>query len=324
MQSVQLGVILLLSLVQSGLAGPICSEPTTILSTVPENVLAPNTPSWALIARRFGRTFVDPAETVPKVMHRVFICEMEQQKCDLMMGAPASRATRMENPVGEELYASAHTEQCKKLNPGWTVRDWDKEQVDKFIIEYYSPSFKELYDSLPLTIMRADVARYLIIAVYGGIYLDLDWECRRPFKDILMDGAQLILPQRQGRLANGLLGSVPNHPFWDCLLHHVFEHIQRGGVCSDMLRFEPQGCKIIGTSLTGPKMISHVAKMWGVLETTLAKREGILYDKQQFRVHLIAEKLLFQPLDPCAVMNHKDAASWIVDRQEKLFKDIPT
>tara|TARA_Y100001958_G_C21246219_1_gene576499 strand:- start:4875 stop:5561 length:687 start_codon:yes stop_codon:yes gene_type:complete len=49
----------------------------------------------------------------------------------------------------------------------------DDKQCEDFIIKFF-PEIKDVYDRLPVKVMKADLWRYCIIYKYGGIYADTD------------------------------------------------------------------------------------------------------------------------------------------------------
>ena len=50
-------------------------------------------------------------------------------------------------------------------------------QCDEFIRKFF-PDIKDVYDRLPMKVMKADLWRYCIIYKYGGIYADVDTELK--------------------------------------------------------------------------------------------------------------------------------------------------
>jgi mannosyltransferase OCH1-like enzyme len=67
---------------------------------------------------------------------------------------------------------------------------------------------------------------------YGGLYVDLDFECLRPLDDLLTQDIVSVGRERGGlgwykrRLdyaCNALLASPPGHPFWEFLLKRFVE-----------------------------------------------------------------------------------------------------
>ena len=71
---------------------------------------------------------------------------------------------------------------CKALNPDYEFKFYDDEDLRKFVETTY-PEYWSVYKSLT-GVWMADMARLLIIYHYGGIYMDLDFYCVRPFSCI--------------------------------------------------------------------------------------------------------------------------------------------
>lgn len=121
-------------------------------------------------------------------------------------------------------------------HPHWEYRFWTDDDNQRLIRTEY-PELISLYDSYPLSINRAELARYMVIRRYGGVYLDLDFECLRPLDD-LVAGHELVFglepkthsdraPVRERGLTrlvcNAFIASVPDHPFWT----HVVGRLER-------------------------------------------------------------------------------------------------
>lgn len=76
-----------------------------------------------------------------------------------------------------ELRAYQHG--CKDVNQDHQFRFYTDDQLDTFIMQTY-PEYYEYYSSLN-GVFAADMARLLVVYHYGGIYMDLDFYCHRPF-----------------------------------------------------------------------------------------------------------------------------------------------
>tara|TARA_B100000586_G_scaffold265534_1_gene237361 strand:- start:1109 stop:1852 length:744 start_codon:yes stop_codon:yes gene_type:complete len=120
----------------------------------------------------------------------------------------------------------------RKYNPDWEYRLWTDGDCLDFIEKEY-PWFLSQYQSYKTNILRADAVRYFILYHYGGLYVDLDFECLQPMSSIMSDnhalffGAEpMIHSQRLYGLdqlvCNALMGSVPGHSFWP----HVFNQLK--------------------------------------------------------------------------------------------------
>ncbi len=111
------------------------------------------------------------------------------------------------------------------LNPGWRHHLWT-DQDCRFLVRDRYPGLLDLYDSYGSNVNRADVARYLMLHHYGGLYADLDTECLRPLDSLLHGSPQCIIgceprlhaEQLYGRArlaCNAVMLSSPGHPFWE-------------------------------------------------------------------------------------------------------------
>lgn len=120
---------------------------------------------------------------------------------------------------------AAYVASWRRFNPGWRYMLWTDRDCRSFVRDRY-PGLLELYDSYSSSINRADVARYLLLHHYGGLYADLDTECLRPL-DALLHGSpgciigcepRLHAERLYGRarlICNAVLLSAPGHPFWE-------------------------------------------------------------------------------------------------------------
>ena len=119
-------------------------------------------------------------------------------------------------------------------HPGWTFTLWSDMDNRELIRTHYA-WFLPIYDAYPEAIMRADAARYFILHHFGGVYVDLDFECFRPIEPLLKD-KQLVLglePKKHLELkmakdreitklvCNAFMASTPGHRFWD----HLFKQL---------------------------------------------------------------------------------------------------
>ena len=50
---------------------------------------------------------------------------------------------------------------------------WDDYMIRKKIIKYF-PDLIFIYDNYPIFVQRADLGRYVILYLYGGLYVDMD------------------------------------------------------------------------------------------------------------------------------------------------------
>ena len=88
--------------------------------------------------------------------------------------------------------------------------------IEELIRSKY-PDIEELYHSYTHWVRRADVARYLVLHQFGGIYVDIDMECIKPLS-LIMDKVKskgICMYESQPIGYNiDFLATEPNHPFF--------------------------------------------------------------------------------------------------------------
>ena len=146
----------------------------------------------------------------------------------------------------------------RELHPNWEYRLWTDEDNRELIRQHYD-WLLPTYDTYPYGIQRADMARLLYMHRFGGLYVDLDFECLRPFDELVDEGIVFLGREKGGvgwykrRLdyaCNALLASPPGHPIWELCLDKLV-HCAR-----PQRRFEPKTAYVLAT--TGPQILDTV------------------------------------------------------------------
>jgi hypothetical protein len=111
-------------------------------------------------------------------------------------------------------------------NPTWEYTFWNKRKILDLFSRY--PVLKR-YEHFFLHVIghhieKCDFSRFMIMAVIGGVYVDLDIRCLKSWDKMVEHRELLIffepLEHSEGpdgitpRLYNGILASRPNHWFW--------------------------------------------------------------------------------------------------------------
>ena len=79
----------------------------------------------------------------------------------------------------------------KALNPDWEYMFWLDNDLELFVERNY-PEFIKLYQSYPKIVQRTDLGRYLLMHKFGGVYADIDTDCRASLNSIHNEN-QIIL-----------------------------------------------------------------------------------------------------------------------------------
>jgi mannosyltransferase OCH1-like enzyme len=138
------------------------------------------------------------------------------------------------------------------MNPNWNYVLLDDTDNENIVKEHF-PMLLETYVSFPYPIQRADMIRYIVLYVYGGIYLDLDYICNKSFDDLVLTN-EVGLTQSgntPGIFTNSFLASKPKSVFWLILL----DTIQKGIPWYERIT---KHMEIMNS--TGPLMLNRVAK----------------------------------------------------------------
>mmetsp|Transcript_13741 Transcript_13741/g.20411 ORF Transcript_13741/g.20411 Transcript_13741/m.20411 type:complete len:191 (-) Transcript_13741:207-779(-) len=159
-------------------------------------------------------------------------------------------------------------------------RDWMKENCNE-----YWPA----WNAMELPVARADLFRYCLLYVNGGVWSDVDISPLRPLSDFIDPSAELIVVHDGGMpgdefLYNAFMAAVPRHPVLKRAMDIVKEHYK--------LRLE-EGAVIC----TGP----HV--LWRALNDTISgqvpPKTFVGFDKKR-RIEylsLLEKKLLTQNMN---------------------------
>ena len=96
----------------------------------------------------------------------------------------------------------------RRMNKDWEYRFWDEKAIRKFGLRN-DRAFRlsRSYGA------KSDIARYEILERLGGVYIDTDFECLKPFDEISQQCTFFagIIFGDAPVINNGLIGSVPGH-----------------------------------------------------------------------------------------------------------------
>lgn len=149
----------------------------------------------------------------------------------------------------------------KQFNPDYEYRFYDDADCLRLVRTEF-PRLAGLYESLPLSILRADLFRYLAVYHFGGLYADVDMECLQPLSRLLsVNGAIFSIEARLTaarqrelgyrhpyQLANCIFASEARHPFVGAIIDRAIELI---GSRQSILPTDVE-------DVTGPRMLTRL------------------------------------------------------------------
>lgn len=147
------------------------------------------------------------------------------------------------DPFPEDFQALQQT--WVDLNPDWDLRFWTDDNLPEGLRR------EEVYDTTRTPWERADILRLEVVLMEGGVHVDADFECLRPFGPLL-DGVDFFIGYRKpGRVNGALFGAVAGHPL----------------LVEGLERIPPLADRTYDKDVTGPKF----------LDGLLGDREGVTY-----------------------------------------------
>ena len=137
---------------------------------------------------------------IPKIIHQIWLGDKKKMPVDFM-------------------------KTVRDKHSGWKYILWTEENIShivnhkKFkIVSEYNKSVDNKFTNL------ANILRYEKLFEYGGIYIDADSICNKPFND-LMDNEFFAAYENEVKqpnlIANGVIGSVPRYPILEMCIDEI-------------------------------------------------------------------------------------------------------
>jgi mannosyltransferase OCH1-like enzyme len=142
-------------------------------------------------------------------------------------------------------HLAAFQQTWQEHHPDWEYRLWTDADNREFLATHY-PWFLPIYDGYAHFICRVDAIRYFWLDHYGGVYVDLDFECLSPIDSLLADRSILLSLEPEVHtqsnqpattqkldiiLSPALMASTVGHPFWQ----HLWQQLITAQDCPDPL-----------------------------------------------------------------------------------------
>lgn len=173
----------------------------------------------------FLRVFPEPAARIPKIIHQIWIGDK----------------------VPQELLR--FQESWQRYHPDWEYKLWTQHDIP-----YLNLYNKKLIEEATNPAELSDLLRYEILYQYGGVYIDMDFECLQPL-DVLHHAYDFyigIQPLDTGlvQLGIGIIGAKPGHP----LLKKCIESLEEN--------YNNENLKNTLTAKTGPIHVTKIFKKY--------------------------------------------------------------
>ena len=172
---------------------------------------------------------------IPKIMHTIWIQGYEE--------IPAENKKKYE--------------QIKEMNSNWQFMFWDNEKIEEILKEY--PSLSNIYNNSEKVngmgnhfALKSDIARFVIMEKYGGLYFDMDFDCILDTDELFdkLDGEYEIFIASSSidflnpveniitlpKYCSCFMAFRPNHPVWEETFKKIEEHETKQDIGSSLDR----------------------------------------------------------------------------------------
>lgn len=99
-------------------------------------------------------------------------------------------------------------------NPGWRMETWTEDRLGDLhdLINWDNYNASKTFSE------KSDFIRHAVLSSRGGVYVDADFECIRCIEPLLYDVDCFAASEDGLHISCGLMGAVPEHPFY-CMLN---------------------------------------------------------------------------------------------------------
>lgn len=183
------------------------------------------------------------------------------------------------------IYRREWIDSWDRLHQGWEFHLWDNEK-SRQLIETDYPWFLPVYDAYDKPIFKADAICYFILHRFGGLYVDLDFECFKPVDQIFEptnlclisknpNNGHLPEPRQPNNLINSLMYSKPGHRLWKEVIKSLIANKSKRSVMTktgpflltraylDYVQHNPNDITLLGPELFLPYLSDTSARKMG-------------------------------------------------------------
>lgn len=198
---------------------------------------------------------------------------------------------------------------CRSGTDGIDFRLWDDTTIRPLFRRFGGPDLEKIYDAEPTFAGKSDIARYLIVYLEGGFYLDTDYRCvRSPALWIDQfggtEGIDLVVVHdgedaayrfrkiiHKHHVINGLFGAAAGHPMMTDCIRVILQKKGRGNL------LERTGTILFGNALRR-YFTNHP-------ETVVLLPRAYFFPVSFFNHETMKKSTRFLPL-----MIHENSLSW--------------
>ena len=112
----------------------------------------------------------------------------------------------------------------KQYAPEYNHIIMDDDDIKIFLKKYYTDIVYDTFISLKKGAHKADLARYCLLYIYGGIYMDIKTELIKPLKDVFTEDEDTFYTVKSifsGTVYQGIIKAPKNHNLFLSLIDYI-------------------------------------------------------------------------------------------------------
>ena len=157
------------------------------------------------------------------------------------------------NQVSPGMYDAVYTRIDK--NPDWEYYFFDDNACRNFIKDNFPKKVLAAYDTLIPGAYKADLWRYCVLYIHGGVYVDIKAELLVSLNDVIPENIEFLSIKDRNRTNNEFIGYIyqaficakPKHPFLKQAIDMIVENANTGYYGYDDL--SPTGPGLLGKAI---------------------------------------------------------------------------
>lgn len=147
------------------------------------------------------------------------------------------------------MHMKKNVEELKKHNPEFTYRLFDDIMCREFIQNHFDQNILKAFDSLIPGAYKADLWRYCVLYIHGGIYMDIKLKCVDNFKLVELLDKEYYVKDRLSGGRNGIyqafMINLPKNPILLKCIQQIVQNVRHKFYGKNPL------------SITGPQLVSN-------------------------------------------------------------------
>ncbi len=198
---------------------------------------------WKVTRPRVSK---DPERLIPRIIHQTWY-----------------------EPVTKEKYPNMSRLIESFRQSGWHYEFYDDDRAAQFLQAHFPPAVREAYDAILPGAFKADLFRYCVLLIMGGVYADMDIMLESNLDELIPPSVGFMTPQdtpdmtlgHRHCLWNGFLAAAPGHPFLAQTVQNVVNHARNRYTSvdyDDMLCPNP----VLAVSHTVVSSLKAASKLW--------------------------------------------------------------